>query len=358
MNKSTRKYNESDYDVNNGITKEIETLAWTEKITVINLSKKNISNLDEKVKFPPMLIDLNIAYNKLTEIPDAILNLSSLKVLDISNNMIEKFDTKPNFCSSIEQLILANNMLHGPPHWVWSESPSKLTLLDLSGNVHLNSEENECLEELLQYNTVVTELKIYNCRIRKNLELIRTFPNLKVLEFGSTQLSCFSSNCLEQFPCSNFKQCCDIIRLNLSSIQLYHINSSIDTFKNLIEINLAQNYLDSLPNEFCCLENLEICILSFNKILYLPEDIVKLKKLVRLHIDSNALCMVPEHLCALPNLKVLDLYDNNLHEIPDGIWSIPELDVAQNYLEEPEDGEYLEKKEKLRLNVSNRMNGR
>ncbi|CAH2037961.1 unnamed protein product, partial [Iphiclides podalirius] len=68
--------------------------------------------------------------------------------------------------------------------------------------------------------------------------------------------------------------------------------------------------------------------------------------------------MLPENVCHLQNLRKLDLYDNYLCELPEGLTRILEVDIAQNYVEEPLDEEYVNKRDKLRLNIVGRCNGR
>lgn len=344
--------------IENKITKEI-SLVWTENVTTIHLTNRNINNLEDILKFPSKLVELNLSHNHLVSIPQAVLNLEHLKILDISFNKVLFFDDTPGFCHIIEDLNLSHNNLAGPPYWVWSESPTRLAKLDLSNNTNITKAfENGYFEELLQYSTLVTDVKLYNCRLKHYTKLLKTLPKVKILELGCSDFGRFAANNIEHLPGPSLDQCCDIERLNLRNTDLYNVDSNIDIFKNLKEINLSHNHINILPNQFCNLVNLEICVLSSNKILYLPEDMVKLKKLVCLRLDSNELCMFPEKIKELTNLRVLDLYDNSLYEVSEDVLKVAELDLAQNYLEEPEDEEYLEKKEKLRLNDMNRHNGR
>ncbi|XP_028174323.1 protein scribble homolog [Ostrinia furnacalis] len=345
----------------NGFTKEINTsaLIWPDHITSIDLSNKNLVTVDDCVKFPPNVVDLNLAYNALREIPSAVLGIAKLKNLDISNNSIKYFDDTPSFCHSIETLKLGHNSLEGPPYWIWTANPRNLTHLDLNYNIDITeSFKNGYFEELLQYKTPVVHLIINNCKIGKHLELLSTFPKVKVLEIGSEKLSHLFTNRVLEVPCGGLENCCDLEKLNLSNTHIYNVVANIDMFVSLVEINLSQNYISGLPNEFCNLHNLKCCILSFNQILYLPDEMRKLKNLVVLLVDSNELCTLPDSLVDLKNLEVLDVYNNCLYEIPDEIMKLAELDLAQNYFDEPDDETYLEKKEKLRLNIEDRCDGR
>ncbi|XP_068631961.1 uncharacterized protein [Battus philenor] len=64
------------------------------------------------------------------------------------------------------------------------------------------------------------------------------------------------------------------------------------------------------------------------------------------------------NLFSLPNLKKLDLYHNHLREVPPSLNRIEAIDLAQNYMEEPDDSDYIKKKEILRVNCGQRWNGR
>lgn len=337
------------------------TIEWQENITILDLSKRGITSFDENVKLPPNLVELCLSNNNFIEVPNIVLNLDYLKTLDMSYNNIVLFDETPKFCHTLESLNLSNNKLEGPPYWVWSEQPKSLSYLNLSDNGNLR----QCfgiidhyLEELLQYNILVKNIDLHNCRLGNHIKLMSTFRRAKVVTLGSLDYNYLSANFIESLPCIGLQDCGLIEVLNVSNTNVYNIQNNIDIYKNLIELNLSQNNINSLPNEFCNLENLEICILSFNKILYLPDNMHMLKKLKKLYLDNNELCMLPESLSQLGNLKVLDLYNNHLYEGFEDISHLEEYDFAQNYDEEPDNHEYSEKKRKLRENYSGRLDGR
>lgn len=342
----------------NGISKTI-TDFWSKNVTSIDLRNKNLSELNDKLVFPPKLMELNLSNNNFVELPAAVRCLEHLKVLNLSFNNIVYLDDVPNFLNSIEVLNLANNKLAGPPFWIWFEFPNQLRELNLSNNVNITSVlRDDYFQELLQCNTSITVVKMVNCSLKAFKALLQTFPKAKDIEIGTADFTCSTSNRLDQIPCQGLDNCCDIERLNASNTHIYHIDKSIEIYKDIVEINLSQNLIRCLPNEFCNLRNLEICILSSNCILYLPERIVTMKKLVCLKIDCNELCMLPENLSALENLKVFDLYDNTLYEVPECVLNLQEIDLALNYMDEPNNDDYLEKKGKLRLNTTERGNGK
>lgn len=350
-------------DINkNIITKEIDTIwSWTENITEINLSNKGLSEFNESVTLPLYLMYLNLSHNLFEFVPDCVLNLKKLMHLDLSYNNILYFDDTPNFCHTIVNLYLNNNKLHGLPFWVWYEQPKKILYLDISSNENLlDSLSGDYREQFSKCITSAEEINISNCCIRLNNEIFSTFCKTKKLIIGDHNYSARLVNNLEDFPSKGLLKCCDMERLFLCNISIYNITKDINVFKFLKEIDLSMNYISGLPSEFCDLISLESCVLSHNRLLYLPDAFCNLKNLRNLHVDNNFLCLLPDNLFHLSSLVYLDAYNNNIDNKPEEYGNLERLDFAQNYFEEPEDAEYLEKKENLRMRLhdQNRVDGR
>lgn len=331
-----------------------------DNLTVLDLSNKNISTFDDSIQLPVNLTELYLKHNYLEEVPASIQNLTKIRILNLSFNKIKYYNDVPQFYQTIERLDISNNKLLGPPHWIWAKTLKNLKEVNISCNWDITrSLVNGYFEELLKYTTLVTHIIIYNCNLKSHLKLLCTFPKAKLLHLGTPELSNTRfANYIEEIPCTGLDECCDVESLNLINTGLINIKSNILMYKNLKEIDLSLNGLSYIPPEFCCLENLEVCILSFNNLLYLPDNFNKLERLVSLCLNNNNLCMLPEKLFELPFLKKLDLYDNNLHDLPEGIENLLEVDLAQNYFEEPIDIEYVNKKKKIRLKSPERCNGR
>lgn len=342
----------------NGIVKTTLINSIASNLTELDLSSGKLQNLDENIAFPACLLHLNLSNNKLTEVPSNVLKLDNLKSLDISFNSIVAFDDIPSFCHSIEKLNLSNNSLNGPPLWVWTEVPTNLIYLNISNNKDLCSTFTDSyLNELSQYKALVKEIDIHNCRLSKYVKLLASFCNTKVITLGHEEYEHRLVNNLSHLPCVGLEECTEVEVLDLTNTQLFHIYPNIDIYINLKILNLSQNNLDSLPNEFCKLVKLETFIMSYNNLLYLPDNMSELTSLVTLRLDNNKLCMLPENLHEVPNLKILDLYNNNLYDGPSNL-NLEEVDLAQNYFDEPDSEDYLLKKEKLRISYHNRENGR
>ncbi|KAJ0183708.1 hypothetical protein K1T71_000131 [Dendrolimus kikuchii] len=357
-----REMNEA-LSVNDGIVElsQALTLQCQENITILDLTSNFSESMESTFKFPSILTELNLSHNNLKKVPASVLQLKHLKGLDLSFNKIEVFDARPNFCESIERIDLSHNALVRPPYWVWSHAPRNLYYLKLSDNTNLSKTlKKRHLNQLLVHRVMLSEIDLSNCHLKDNtLKLLSTLPSVKKVTLGIKPFFYINRNHVYSVPCKGLDTLWDLERLIVCNTDLSTVNPNINMYESLIEINLSINHITDLPDEFCMLENLEICILSENNILCLPNNMNRLRKLKALYLDQNELCMIQENLCEIESLSILDLYYNNLSEIPNSlIEKLSEIDLAQNSLEEPVAVEYQDKKAKLRLNKPDRTDGR
>lgn len=83
-------------------------------LQVLRLDDNSIHTIDMEICFPPQMHTLNLSGNLLSQFnfTAALGNHPSLKMLDLSNNQIEKLSLIPNeskYCSNIKTLILTRN---------------------------------------------------------------------------------------------------------------------------------------------------------------------------------------------------------------------------------------------------------
>lgn len=95
----------------------------------------------------------------------------------------------------------------------------------------------------------------------------------------------------------------------------YSPTSFSEYLNNLIELDLSNNNLKSLPNSFSLLQNLESLALNNNQFSRLPDVIGDLKSLKSLKAHNNCIKEVSENIGNLVNLEYLDLSFNELNNI-------------------------------------------
>jgi len=95
------------------------------------------------------LQELNVSHNLITEAPQDISKLASLRILDLSKNQISRIDPNglPNL-RQLEDLILADNELSNLPE----EMPCALACKN-------STENNCCMELFLRLNQLITFLQ-------------------------------------------------------------------------------------------------------------------------------------------------------------------------------------------------------
>ena len=180
--------------VNNKINlKEIEDII--SNLNLLNVSTeslKTINNCDSN-----KITKLNLIASSLTELPD-LSGLVKLKTLNLQQNPnISNFETISQV-TSLENLILKNNNLHG--RMIDFSRLTNLTNLNLSGNT-LWSEDLENLKALKNNSNLTIDLS--NNSIIDATALLELNPNTKINLSGNINLSPDSINELKAHFGSN-----------------------------------------------------------------------------------------------------------------------------------------------------------
>lgn len=90
------------------------------KLQTITLNENRLQH-DALGSFPPNLVTLNLARNRISALPVSVIGLSKLQTLDLSQNQLAELDGGVSYCVGLVELILDDNML--------SELPEELARL-------------------------------------------------------------------------------------------------------------------------------------------------------------------------------------------------------------------------------------
>ncbi|XP_043585620.1 leucine-rich repeat protein SHOC-2-like [Bombus pyrosoma] len=125
-----------------------------------------------------------------------------------------------------------------------------------------------------------------------------------------------------------------LVDLDLSNSGLHTLPKSLNMLKRLVSLNLSNNQFSSIPNVICELYNLENLWASGNKIKYLPYNLGNLSKLETLSFNTNQLKDLPNSFAKLNQLKVCRFSTNKFKKIPNciarGMESLQILEFSQN----------------------------
>ncbi|XZN91424.1 MAG: COR domain-containing protein [Microcoleus sp.] len=187
--------------------------------------------------------------NKLTEFPDVVLQLTNLKILNLSNNQITVIPEAIAQLSNLTELYLWNNQITVIP-----EAIAQLSNL--------------------------TELYLWNNQITVIPEAIAQLSNLT--------------------------------ELYLSNNQITVIPEAIAQLSNLTQLYLWNNQITVIPEAIAQLSNLTELYLWNNQITVIPEAIAQLSNLTELYLSNNQITVIPEAIRCMEKLEKLDLRGNPL----------------------------------------------
>ena len=197
---------------------------------------------------------LDLSDRGLTELPDAIGELTALESLYLFRNELTQFPSEIRQLTKLTQLDLSNNRLSDLPPEI--EHLTNLSYFYLSGN---------------QLSDLPPE--------------IGQLAKLTQLDLGNNQLS--------DLP-PEIEQLTNLIYLDLSENQLSDLPPEIEQLTNLTEIYLNDNQLSAFPPEIVQLTNLNYLTLRDNQLSTLPSEIRKLAKLKMLDLRENPMPIPPE----------------------------------------------------------------
>ncbi|MFX1279402.1 MAG: hypothetical protein ACFFA3_08295 [Promethearchaeota archaeon] len=295
------------YQIVDGLVVEVDlsfvankTYGWkvlkhlSEFIAIINnLTKLRLKN-NKIGKFPYSIFSLNslkhldFSYNDISIIPDKFETLISLEILNLRHNKLTSIPSSIGTLINLKKLDLKHNKLNNLPSSIGNLS--SLEILNLHGN---------------QLDSIPTSMKALSSLKKLNLGLnnlksipkwIKNLSSLKKLSLGGNK----SLPILEEW---------------------------ISYLPSIVEINLYDNGIKTIPDSISSLDSLEVIIIPNNQISSLPESFKNLRSLKKLDLSWNFLTLLPKWIDSLSLLEELNLRGNQLSRIPESLYSLPSLKV-------------------------------
>src|SRR6476469_3846865 len=299
--------------------------AAEEKLTQLDLSWLDLEELPPEIGKCTQLETLVLAKfdgekskwvgNKLTEFPDAVLQLTNLKIINVSHNQITSIPEEIGQLSNLTDIYLSNNQIASIPDAIGQLS--NLTGLDLRWN------QITSIPDAIAQMSNLTRLDLRGNQITSIPEALAQLWNLTRLDLSSNQITSIPEE---------IGQLWNLTDLDLSFNQITSIPEEIGQLSNLIVLFLSNNQITSISEDLAQLWNLTLLDLSSNQITSIPEDLGQLWNLTDIYLSSNQITSIPENLGQLWNLTKLDLSDNQITSIPEDLGQLSNL--AGLYLSE------------------------
>ncbi|MBD1886288.1 leucine-rich repeat domain-containing protein [Microcoleus vaginatus] len=339
--------------------------AAEEKLTELDLSGLDLEKLPPEIGKCAQLETLVLGKldeekrewvgNKLTEFPDAVLQLTHLKILSLVKNQITSIPEALGQLSNLTKLSLGGNQITSIPEALGQLS--NLTKLSLGGNqitsipealgqlsnltlLSLGGNQITFIPEALGQLSNLTKLYLSNNQITSIPEALGQLSNLTELDLGNNQITSIPealgqlSNLTELYLSYNqitsipeaIAQLSNLTRLDLRHNQITSIPEAIRQLSNLTELALLENQITVIPEAICQLSNLTMLDLRSNQITVIPEAIAKLSNLRRLYLLDNQITEIPDAIAQLSNLTELNLFNNQIETIPEYLETLPKLE--------------------------------
>ncbi|KRZ69045.1 Chaoptin, partial [Trichinella papuae] len=285
------------------------TFALLNKISLLDMSRNELNRLDGSCFGENNVIELNLAGNRLTEVPQAALTSlhGSLASLDLSDNLIESVEsTQYEGLRNLSQLLLRANRVQLVSEAAF-KNLHKLRILDLSENPvdewHPNAfrDLSHSLESVNLADTGLYSVPNFAGRAVKCLNLsknqITTFDIVDKATLQKLQTLDVSLNRLRQLPASMLSLLTNLKVLNVS-------------YNPMVEFN--EQMIRALPKleTFHCHHMYEIGDVykpAFSSLVNLKEfQMYDVGKVVQ-----NAFFQLDQLLAVLPALKTLRIQLSN-----------------------------------------------
>ena len=273
----------------------------------LDLSVNLLSTLDsESFRGLTGLTHLGLASNEITEIKnEAFVDMSSLLVLDISNNKLFSLPAAVTSLTSLQTLDVSNNFISDISQEIIS-SMSGLWRLQMSGNILLNISEHlftnlHSLQILdlsanriskveagaFSSNTGLRAVRLDGNQLRSFDGVFQNIPNLIWLNISDNHIQHFDYN---QLPAT-------LSWLDISHNQLRSVSNQfhVKTSDNISYLDLSFNQLTSIGADHFP-GSLETLLLNDNKISSLaPYTFYHMTRLVKVDLSVNEITSFSEN---------------------------------------------------------------
>ncbi|OZC06751.1 hypothetical protein X798_06255 [Onchocerca flexuosa] len=307
-------------------------------LEILNMNGNKLTVLDNNTinNLKPILTELLLAFNRLTEIPTHVLNgMSRLRHLDLSKNRIRyvqrlafgKFDGTG---TSLIKLNLAGNLIENitdPGAFLYMSS---LAYLDLSHNRirYINDNAFERLEDLESLSLQSNQLSQFP---------ITALGNMKRLRY-----LLLDDNPIRILPDYVLYRLRYLQRLSLTRTKLQYITNRTfpgHSVSNLRSLNLAFGHINYISTAaFKNMDSLEQLALNNNKLTSIQTlTFSSLRNLRQLTLAGNAINMTMERsISDIPTLENLSLARNRLQQLRKATFvnlnNLEQLDLSYNQL--------------------------
>nr|CAG4712320.1 unnamed protein product [Naegleria fowleri] len=295
---------------------------------VLKLSSNHISFIGNGnwANLTSTLIELDLEDNKLSIIPHSICDLVNLTCLNFAGNHISVIPNEFHKLTKLKQLYLNRNRIRELPTMDLEDGRSVCVFYNMRGLEHLDISRNSIHARDLRGLGSLTSLKAYLFSNNKLTHLSSRFEITNLCK--NLQIINISNNELQQLPTILADTVGKYVtELNISNNYISTLGENFGKFTALKRLLMSKNYITRLPTSFGRLVNLVVLKASHNEISFIDEECFNenMKELKDIDLDYNCLKQLPRSIGTLESLISLRVEHNELVTLPDTIVNCPYL---------------------------------
>jgi Leucine-rich repeat (LRR) protein len=267
------------------------------------------------------LVDLDLSYDSLVQLPSGLDKLTKLKVLDISGN---------NFTLLSEQITLIPNLqelyLNNEKYLDFKQSFKVINKITHLKRLHLDSNLNIILPKNIALNDSIEYISMRYDGLEQIPKELSKFTHLKVLDLDGNIIKSIDKSFLKNKEIES-------LRLSISPQFKFKKSFSIlSKEKQLKNFSISNSNLSEIPEEISLLKNITSLSLQNNHLTYFPAGVLNIENLKYLDISGNDFKSLPATLSSLSKLETLNLSGErylNFDQSASIIRNLPSLHLVQ-----------------------------
>ncbi|MEE9376546.1 MAG: leucine-rich repeat domain-containing protein [Candidatus Lokiarchaeia archaeon] len=273
------------------------------------------------------LVDLKLDANKVALLGELVNELTPLEELIIWSSEVNNFphwlkDIKKN---NLKRIKIQKSHLTSIPEWL--KECNNLERLNLAGNEIINLPDwLLTLKDLEKFGIRANPIEFNQENLNICKVLYDKSGGSKMMVHGPSAIELYLLH--NDIPIEHLKIYNEMEQSRASEGNNNYSNIKVKEGQ-IIEwmvVNRGGEFiLESLPENFGILKNLQTLTLRNSSIVSLPESIGELEELKELNLSKNHLSSLPDSFVNLTSITKLDLSNNQLTEIPTQLWALKEL---------------------------------
>ncbi|KAJ8061725.1 hypothetical protein OCU04_009523 [Sclerotinia nivalis] len=286
-------------DVSNNRLEQLEhaELSRLQGLISLKLANNRLKSLPSYFGLYRSMRTLNLSSNFLEEFPEFLCNMSALIDIDMSFNGISNLPNEIGKLKNLERFVITNNRLKGSLPNTFGELVN-LKEVDVRYNMLSSIDIIATLPKVEQISADHNSVSVCECEFAKirilrlnsnpvtKFEIKNSVPTLTTLNLSNAKLA--------QIPDAAFDKMPNLNKLVLDINHFVSLPAQIGKLRKLEYFSIARNALSSLPAELGCLTELRYLDIRQNNLKKLPMEIWWANKLEFLNVSSNVLDNFPK----------------------------------------------------------------